>query len=274
MFSSGVRLFCTLSKPKDNDEGFRFMNDKATQALIDALKQALADPGEQRLYRAGKLDGLFAGRVGVNAEAAIRALRDGLLEIVRTETKGKTQIEWVKATPRATEFLHEHESPVRALQDLLAILQTTRAGVPLWLEEMRQQLQTLSDKLSDEAQRWTHRLEALALQVENALSRVEAQEPRLPAGVSEDAPWAADALIYLDRRPATKNSHPCTLPELFAALREKHAELTVPSFHERLRRLSDRGIVQLLPFDGPESQLPEPEWALPDGTQVFYCIGR
>jgi hypothetical protein len=250
------------------------MDDKATLMLIDALKQVLADPGEQRLYRAGKLDGLFPSRAGVSGDAAARAVRDGLLEVVRTEAKGKTLIEWVKATPRATEFLHEHESPVSALQDLLAILQTTRAGVPLWLEEMRQQSQTLSSKLSDEAQRWTHRLDALAQQVENALSRVEAREPQLPAGVAEDAPWAADALIYLDRRHATKNSHPCTLPELFAALREKHPELTVPTFHERLRRLSDRGILRLLPFDGPESQLPEPEWALPDGTQVFYCIGR
>lgn len=250
------------------------MDDKAIPVLIDALKQALADPGEQRLYRTGKLDGLFPGRSGINAEAATRALRDGLLEIVRSESKGKTQIEWVRATPRATEFLHKHESPIRALQDLLAVLQTTRAGVPLWLEEMRQQMQTLSSKLADEAQRWTHRLDALTQQVEKALHRVEVIEPELPPGVSEDAPWAADALTYLDRRHSTRNSHPCTFAELFTALREKHSELTVPSFHERLRRLSDRGIVKLLPFNGLAGGLPEPEWALLEGNKVFYCVDR
>jgi hypothetical protein len=250
------------------------MDDKATRALIDALKQALAEPGEQPLYRTGKLDGLFPGRVGSNAEAATRALRDGLLEIVRTETKGKTQIEWVRPTPQATEFLHKHESPIRTLQDLQAILQTTRAGIPLWLEEMRQQLQALCGKLSAESERWTHRLDALGEQVAAALRRVEVAEPVLPPGVAEDAPWAAEALTYLDHRRVARPSRECPLPELFAALREKHPELTVPAFHDRLRRLSDRGVVRLLPFDGPESQLPEPEWALVDGAQLFYCIGR
>src|SRR2546421_715129 len=50
--------------------------DKEIEALVDALKLALAEPGEQRLYKSGKLDGLFAGRVGVNGEAAARALRE------------------------------------------------------------------------------------------------------------------------------------------------------------------------------------------------------
>ena len=58
--------------------------DKVTEALIDALKQCLADPAEQRLFKSGKLDGLFAGRTGANAEAASRALADGLLEVVRS----------------------------------------------------------------------------------------------------------------------------------------------------------------------------------------------
>ena len=62
------------------------------------LKQCLADPAEQRLFKSGKLDGLFASRTGTNAEAASRALADGLLEVVRTETKGKTTTEWVRLT--------------------------------------------------------------------------------------------------------------------------------------------------------------------------------
>src|SRR5438094_807656 len=102
------------------------MSDKANQTLVDALKQALAEPTEQPLYKSGKLDGLFAGRVGVNGEAASLALRDGLLEVVRTETKGKLTIEWVRPTPRAVEFLQQHDSPIQALKDLQAILQTNR----------------------------------------------------------------------------------------------------------------------------------------------------
>src|SRR5919201_5602799 len=126
------------------------MADKVTEALVDALKQALAEPGEQRLFKSGKLDGLFAGRGGANAEAAARAVREGLLEVVRTETKGKTTIEWVRPTPRALEFLHAQESPVQALKDLQAVLQVNRERVPLWLTEMRRQEQELAGRLAEE----------------------------------------------------------------------------------------------------------------------------
>src|SRR5712692_5192092 len=92
--------------------------DKVTEALVEALKQALAEPGEQRLFKSGKLAGLFPGRSGANADAAARALRDGLLEIARSETKGKTVIEWVRVTPGGVQFLHDHESPLTVLREL------------------------------------------------------------------------------------------------------------------------------------------------------------
>ena len=47
--------------------------DKATDILVEALKLAAAEPGEQRLYKSGKLEGLFASRSGQSAEAAARA---------------------------------------------------------------------------------------------------------------------------------------------------------------------------------------------------------
>src|SRR5262245_33508924 len=50
--------------------------DKVSEILLAALKQAMVEPGEQRLFKSGKLAGLFAGRTGVNAEAAEKALRD------------------------------------------------------------------------------------------------------------------------------------------------------------------------------------------------------
>ena len=49
--------------------------EKVKATLVDALKQAASQPGEQRLYKSGKLDGVFPGRTGVNAEAAAQELR-------------------------------------------------------------------------------------------------------------------------------------------------------------------------------------------------------
>src|SRR5438067_1451323 len=76
--------------------GRRTMADKTLETLLDALKQALTEPKEQPLYKSGKLAGLFPGRTGSNGEAAARAVREGLLDVVRTETRGKTVIEWVR----------------------------------------------------------------------------------------------------------------------------------------------------------------------------------
>jgi hypothetical protein len=243
--------------------------DRRVEILVEALKQALAAGVEQRLYRSGKLDGLFASRAGLNAEAAAQAIRDGLLEVVRTETKGKAVVEWVKPTPRGVEFVHAQESPLEALRDLHAVLQASRERLPLWLGEVQGQLQALGRQLSEEAQRWTHRLESLTERVEAALVRLEGGEP------NDDAtPWARDVVAYLDRRKAGGAPDGCPLPELFAAVREHHDGLSVTAFHDGLRRLSDRGQLQLLPFDGDYSALPEPEYALPDGASMWYYASR
>jgi len=37
--------------------------------------------------------------------------------------------------------------------------------------------------------------------------------------------------------------------------------------------LQDRDVLRLLPYDGP-GELPEPEFALLDGTSVFYYAAR
>jgi hypothetical protein len=247
--------------------------DKVTEALVSALKQALVEAKEQRLFKSGKLDGLFPGRSGVHTEAANQALREGLLEVVRTETRGKTTIDWVRSTPRAVQFVHEQESPLGVLKDLRGVLQTTREGVPVWLAEMRRDLQTLVSHLSEETERWTNRLNHMSRQVEEAILRLETGEAAV-AGGSEAVSWPQQALIYLDRRREGGAAGPCPLPELFAAMRQDHADLSLRGFHEGLRRLHDRHALRLLPFSGPAADLPEPEYALPDGAAVLYFAAR
>jgi hypothetical protein len=247
--------------------------DKITELLIVALKQAMAGPGEQRLFRMGKLPGLFPSRAGAGAETAARALRDGMLEVVRTETRGKTTVEWVRPTPRGVDFLHQHESPVRAMQELRAVLGINQEGIPAWVAEIRQNLQALAARLTEEAQAIAHRLDALSQRVAEGLKRAEGLAPALPDGTAAAVPWGQEALDYLDRRRAGGIPGQCPLPELFAALREKHTELTVKDFHAGLRRLHDRGVLRLLPFEGT-GELPEPEYALLDGAAVYYYAGR
>jgi hypothetical protein len=216
---------------------------------------------------------LFSGRGGAAGEAAVLALRDGLLEVVRTETKGKTVIDWVRATPRAVEFLHEQESPVQALRELRTALRTNQAAVPVWLAEMRGTLQALDDRLAADAQKWAQRLEALTRRVEETLRRLEEATPPIPPDVLAAYPWAIDTANYLDRRRGGGAVDDCPLPELFAALLRQHPELSVCTFHEGLRRLHDRRVLRLQPADGL-ADLAQPEYALLDGATVLYYAVR
>jgi len=242
--------------------------DKVTEALLDGLRRALENPAEQRLYKSGKLEGLFPGRTGVNGEAAARALREGLLEVVRTELRGKTTCEWVRPTPRAVSFFHDHESPLRALQDLRDALQSSREAVPAWLADMRQQLRQTAEQLEHDAAAWLARLDALGRRVEEALAGLV--RPALPEDLAASVPWGPSALDYLDRRQAAGAS-PCELPELFAALAETRPELSIVTFHDGLRRLHDHRALRLLAAEDDRA-LSRPEFALLDGSRVFYSV--
>jgi hypothetical protein len=250
------------------------MADKITEVLLDALRRAIAEPTEQRLFRSGKLPGLFTGRTSVYAEAASQALRDGLLEVVRSETKGKVTTDWVRPSPRGVLFVHEHESPLRPLEEVRDLLRVSREGIPVWLAEMRHDLQALVAKVAGEAERWSHRLDVLGQRVEEALRRTDAGKTEGANGSAKAVPWALDALTYLDRRQTGGAAGHCPLPELFAALRLQHDALSMTAFHDGLRRLADHRALQLYPFQGRADELPQPEYALLDGATVLYYAGR
>src|SRR5262249_48407105 len=156
-----------------------------------------------------------------------RALRDGLLEVVRTEIKGKTTTEWVKLTPQGERFLHEQESPVRALDELRSALQAARDGVPAWQADMRRDLDALAARLPEDSQRSRRPREALTGRVEQVLRRLEQTGPDLPEPVRAAVPWGLDAVAFLDQRRAAGVPGGCPLPDLFAAVAVQHPDLAL-----------------------------------------------
>jgi hypothetical protein len=244
------------------------------QALLAALRLALAEPGEQRLYKSARHPGLFDTRTGANAAAAERALRDRLIEIVRTESRGGHTTEWARLTPAGVHYLHAHDSPRAVLQELRTALQTSREGVPAWLDGMQRQMQDLTERLVGDVGRLVHRLETLSMRVEEALKKVDAPGPALVNGVARAVPWAADVLMYLDQRSESGSASDCPMPELYAAVREHRPELSLTDFHDGLRRLAEYRAVALKPFTGPPERLTEPEFALLEGTSVLYFVSR
>ena len=239
-------------------------------ALLEGLKTAIATPGEHRLFRSGKLAGLFRSRVGIPAEAALVAVREGWLEVARTETRGKIVTEWVRATPKAITFVHDHDSPKSVLRELKQLLDATRAGVPAWMAEAKAEVAELSARFEERASALLTKLNELATSVEAALRRAETAGVGVAGPVSRLVPWAIEALEYLDRRATTGAGIDCTMPELFHAVRVKFPDLTLPEFQDGLRRLCDVRAVQLTPSD----DMDQPEYAMVVGGRMAYRVGR
>lgn len=244
------------------------------ELLLEALRSALAEPAELRLYRAGRNAGLFALRTGAYAEAAAEALRRGFLEIVRSDNKGKLAIDWVRISPRGVEYLHQHDSPKVVLRQLKELLDRSRTGVPDWLSALLGQLETLGSNFATGLTRYMAQMDALSARVEAALRRLEGDAVRRVEG-KNPLEWAEDALRYLDIRGLeSADGGPCPLGELYRSVADIVPGLSVRHFHDGLRRLHDRRAIVLIPWAGPLGTIPEPEYTLFDGSRAICHASR
>ena len=246
------------------------VDERRRELLLDGLKAAIAAPGEHRLFRFGRLTGLFPSRAGLSSEAASQALRLGLLETTRTETRGKLVVEWVQATTRAVGYVHEHDSPKSVLRELKDVLQATRDGVPAWMKEAKAELADISYRFDRRASAILKRLDDVAERVESVLRRAEAKAPSVAEPVGRVVPWAVDALEYLDHREESGAAAPCPLPELFHAVRLKFPELPLPAFQDGVKRLHDLRAVRLAESD----MMGEPEHAVVADGRLMYAAAR
>jgi hypothetical protein len=245
--------------------------EKRDADLLDGLRAALSGD-EHRLYRSGKTDGLFAGKAGIPGEAAALAIREGLLEYARTESRGRFEIEWVRLTAKGVEYLYQHDSPRAILGEMRQMLATAQNGVPMWQDEMLKSLEKLATHITEQMARYLDKLESLSKRVDEAVRRADVT-PELSKPLQELIPWGIDALAYLDHRRVGGATSECPMPELFGAIRGKHSEITMRDFHDGLRRLADNRAVKLAPWAGPGS-IPQPEYAMMAEGKLMYHVGR
>lgn len=243
--------------------------EQVAELVLVALRTALRDPAEHRLYQTGKLPGLFAGKHGTPGDAARFAVAGGLLDVVRTEVRGKQAVEWVRPTPKAVRFVDERDSPKAVLKDLRAVIGETRAGVPVWLADTQAELTALRSSFEDRARQFIEHLDALTKRVEAALRRTEAHPPGVPDSVGRAVSWGIAALEYLDRRTFTGVPGDCPLGELFRAVRGQFADLTLTDFHTGIRRLHDLRAVKLV-----AGATADTEYALVVGAEVCSAVRR
>jgi hypothetical protein len=240
--------------------------DRRNLALLEALKAGALQGGEMRLYRRGKLPGLFAQRTRLNADIANQAVKDGMLEVMRVEPVGKINVEWVRVTQKGLDYLLERESPARALMELREALAVNQQGLPIWADGMYARIDDLVRTFGTEVEAMRQQLQQLSLRVEAAIERLEAERARAPAPT---VPWAQETLQYLDERRHVGLGTRCPLADLFGMLKTKHDDFSIKDFHAGLKRLREGNLIALLPSNG-NGDTPGPEFALLDGAAVYY----
>ena len=147
--------------------------------------------------------------------------------------------------------------------------EATRTGVPEWMADAKREVAALSASFEVRASAMLARLDDLARRCEAALRRAETTGPAVAEPVGRVVPWATAALEYLDQRTETGATGDCPLPELFHALRARSPDLTLPAFHDGVKRLHDVRAVRLLPGDTTE-----PEYAVVVEGKLTYLVGR
>lgn len=222
--------------------------ERRKAVLLEALRLA-ASGGEHRLFRGGKLPGLFPARGGPLADVALAALADGYLETTRTEVRGKVVTEWVRVTPKAIKLLHDTDSPLALIRDLTHAVNLTR-----------DELQGFGERVAGQIGELAGRLDALTARLVAAQRRADL------SAIPLQLVWADSVMHYLDCRPGV----PCPLSELYRAIGEDHPGLTLAEFHAGLLRLQDARALRLT-ADGPAD---DPEYAVLVGTIACHFAVR
>lgn len=266
------------------------MADKLTQHITDALSKAAAEPAGLPLFAAKGEPGLFPTAAKL---AAQKAASDGLVQVVRTETKGKTSRELFGITERGWEQLLAAVNPKQVLEDFVRVLESRQSEVGELLgtaKRMADSLHGLKDAvsrvlpqiatarmLSNEADS-TERSAgpSVSLPTADFGSRLNVNgTPHMNGTALLEAPVETGvelAEVVLSRLADWSGAagEDCPLPELFLSLGTREPQPSIGEFHDVLRKLHADGAIYLHPWTGPLYALPEPALALLVGHGVAY----
>ena len=272
--------------------------DKVTQQILDALTRAAAEPAGTVLYGTKSEPGLFPATAAAKP-AARKALDDGLLEVIRTETKGKQTRELAVATDQGLQFLLAQSSPKQVLEDFVRVLEeregqiaelvqattrisTTLAGlkstVAMVLPQVVAQRITpnrllnsneLPNRPAVSVNGHTTGHHPAATTMPTVVTRSVATLTRPVVAELEDLTGAILSRIC-DWAASATAGQDCPLPELYRSLSTREVPPSVGVFHDCLRQLHDDHRIYLHPWTGPLYALPEPAYALLVGHNIGY----
>lgn len=236
--------------------------DRKMRLLVDGLLRAAAEPAGQPLHGTKASPGLFAD--GAAAKQMAQYCKEaGLVQILRTEKKGKTTHEICTITEKGIAYLVSELSPKAVLEEFVRAVEARRRQVEEVVEVARHCQATFA---------------ALKTQVERVLTQVKPAVPlpstTVPPHSNGPGPWKTDVLTYLTHWPASHPNEDCPLPELYQQARQTAPALTIGQYHDGLRQMHEQGQVYLHPWTGPLYEIPQPAYALLVGHAVAYYASR
>ncbi len=139
------------------------MAGKTDKLILDALTKAVGEPQGCALISTRGENGLFPPNSAAKI-AAERCLKEGYLEIIRTEQQGKTPKEICKLTAKGIQYLADQQSSRQILEDLVRVLEQKQSEV----EEIKEKI--------DQWKGLLHSMLALAQSLQPLLQSTETTE--------------------------------------------------------------------------------------------------
>jgi hypothetical protein len=229
--------------------------DKFTPLILEALSRVAADTEGVPLHGGKNVPGLFSTSPA-GKQAAQRSKEEGLLRVVRTETKARTVTEFCAITEKGLAYLLDQVNPKRVVEEFVRALENR---------------QTQISDLLDAARDMENSLASLKLIAERVLQRVERPTAVGPVPCSNgNEAWPGEVVAHLARWHESGAPEDCTLPTLYSHATQIAPHLTIGQFHDGLRKLHQEQQIYLHPWSGPLHELPEPALALLTGHEIAY----
>ena len=237
------------------------MADPSQLLILDALRHAVAEPAGLPLLSSKTAPGLFAS-TGPGKTAAQECKNEGLVHVVRTETRGKVVAEICTLTEKGLARLLEEANPKQVIHELVQAL------------EARQNETCELLRLAAQMQNNLEALKATAVKVLQQVGQPSVGSIPTVSSNGNDI-WIGLCLSFLAERQQSNACDDCPLPILFRHACQSTPRLTIGHFHDGLRQLHDQERIYLHPWTGPLYDLPEPALALLVGHEIaFYASLR
>jgi hypothetical protein len=228
---------------------------------IQALAPALADPTPKVLFGSGTTPGFFKGAAQA-VKAAARLCEERRWVAGTGEWVGKKQK--YRITPEGVRAVLEHSETLALLRSLATAVgqQVTQVGM------LVNGLQPLADVVGQLARRME------PPDVEQVLRKLQgaAVPQHRPAESSGDQEWLPEVVHAVAQQRQRDRYQPLTLPQVFAAVRQKRPALSLGQFHDGLRLLREQGKIRLLPYTRALATIDDPRNAMFfDGEVMYYA---